>query len=202
MWLLQSTTNKTTNATQDLKGTKLSCNGEGTPTCFHKPTLPAHHQCLFLAPPTVTHSPPEPLHTDLHSALTLPLSTNKTKISRAALRLGGCVPLTDNAYYRTVIRVSVTFDIIVKIAVAWWWWRCSSWTLLQQTLTSSAAYMAGEYGRISSSKEGTSQRNGPCMINLTHYTLKFIFYKSFWGYWYLAWAVSSLLLWASTGNFS
>ena len=37
---------------------------------------------------------------------------------------------------------------------------------------------------------------------LTHYTLKFIFYKSFWGYWYLAWAVSSLLLSASTGNFS
>ena len=27
---------------------------------------------------------------------------------------------------------------------------------------------------------------------LTHYTLNFIFYKSFWGYWYLAWAVSSL----------
>jgi len=34
---------------------------------------------------------------------------------------------------------------------------------------------------------------------LTQYT---IFYKSFWGYWYLAWAVSSLLLWASTRNFS
>ena len=39
-------------------------------------------------------------------------------------------------------------------------------------------------------------------FQLTHYTLKFIFYKSFWGYWYLAWVVSSLLLWASTGNFS
>ena len=37
---------------------------------------------------------------------------------------------------------------------------------------------------------------------LTHYTLNFIFYKSFWGYRYLAWAVPSLLLWASTGNFS
>ena len=37
---------------------------------------------------------------------------------------------------------------------------------------------------------------------LTHYTLNIIFYKSFWGYWYLAWAASPLLLWASTGNFS
>ena len=37
---------------------------------------------------------------------------------------------------------------------------------------------------------------------LTHYTLSFIFYKSFWGYWYLVQAVSPLLLWASTGNFS
>ena len=37
---------------------------------------------------------------------------------------------------------------------------------------------------------------------LTHYTLNFIFYMSFWGYWYLARVVSSLLLWASTGNFN
>ena len=68
-------------------------------TSCTKSTLPAHHQCLSLAPPTVTHSPPEPSHTDLHSALTLPLSTNKTKISRAALRLGGGVSLTDNTGY-------------------------------------------------------------------------------------------------------
>ena len=34
------------------------------------------------------------------------------------------------------------------------------------------------------------------------YTLSFIYYKSFWGYWYLVWAVSPLLLWASTWNFT
>ena len=49
-------------------------------TSCPKSTLPAYHYCLSLAPPTVTHSPPEPLCTDLHSVLTLPLSTNKTKI--------------------------------------------------------------------------------------------------------------------------
>ena len=26
--------------------------------------------------------------------------------------------------------------------------------------------------------------------SLTHFTLSFIFYKSFWGYWYLVWAIS------------
>ena len=38
--------------------------------------------------------------------------------------------------------------------------------------------------------------------SLTHFTLSFIFYKSFWGYWYLVWAISPRLLWASTGNFT
>ena len=68
-------------------------------------TLPAHHQCLSLAPSTVTHSPPEPPYTDLHSPLTLPLSTNKMKISRATLRLGGGVPLADNTDHlvRTIV---------------------------------------------------------------------------------------------------
>ena len=61
--------------------------------------LPAHHHCLFPPQPTVTHSPPEPVHTDLHSALTLPLSTNKTKVSRTALRLDGGVSLTDDTCY-------------------------------------------------------------------------------------------------------
>ena len=69
---------------------------EDISTSCSKSTLPAHHQCLSLVPPTVTHCPPEPLHTDLHSALTLPLPTNKTKISRAALKLRSGVSLTDN----------------------------------------------------------------------------------------------------------
>ena len=47
-----------------------------------------------------TCSPPEPLHTDLHSALTLPLST-KLKISRATLWLWGSDSLTDNIGYST-----------------------------------------------------------------------------------------------------
>ena len=68
---------------------------------FHA-QLPAYNCCLFLPPLIVhvTHSTPESLHTDFHCALTLPLSTNKTKISRATLRLGGGVSLTDNAGYR------------------------------------------------------------------------------------------------------
>ena len=74
------------------------------PTCCSKSTLPAHNQCHSLVPPTVTYSSPESPHTDLNSALTLTLSTNKMKISRAALRLGGGVSLTDNTGYwgRTV----------------------------------------------------------------------------------------------------
>ena len=40
---------------------------------------------------------PEPFHTDLHSALSLHLSTNKTKVSREALWLGSSWgTLTDN----------------------------------------------------------------------------------------------------------
>ena len=70
-----------------------------TVTSCPKSTQPAHHQCLSLVPPTVTHNSLESINTDLHSALTLPLSTNKTKISRVALRLGGGVPLTDNTGY-------------------------------------------------------------------------------------------------------
>ena len=45
-------------------------------------------------------------------------------------------------------------------------------------------------------------RRWAMVSSLTHYTLNFIFYKSFWGYWYLVWAISSLLLWVSTGNLS
>ena len=114
-----------------------------------KSTQPAHHTCLSLVPPTVTHSPPEPLHTDLHSALTLPLSTNKTKISRAALGLGGGVPLADNT------------DYWGRIVAVWWWWLCVLWTLFQCTLISSAPHIVGEYGSIATSKEGSNQRNCP-----------------------------------------
>ena len=131
-----------------------NCANKHIPTSFSKSTLPAHHQCLPLAPPTVTHSPPEPLHTDLHSALTLPLSTNKTKISRATLRLGSGVSLTDNTdYWRRIVAI-------------WWWWLCYPWTLLQWTLISSAAHIVSEYGSVATSKEGSSQRNGPCVVKL------------------------------------
>ena len=139
-----------TNITQDCQKGQ-SCQVR---TSCSKSTLPAHHQCLSLAPPTVTHSPPEPLHTDLHSALTLPLSTNKTKISRAALRLGGGVSLTDNT------------DHWRRIVAVWWWWQCSPWTLLQGTLISSTPHISGENWSIATSEEGSSQRNGPCMFNL------------------------------------
>ena len=134
---------------------KLQCRkNKNISTSSSKSTLPAHHQCLSLAPPTVTHSPPEPLHTDLHSALTLPLSTNKTKISRAALRLRGGVSLTDNTVHWRIIEPD------------WWWWLCTSWTLLQWTLISSTPHIVGEYGSIATSKEGSSQRNGPCVVKL------------------------------------
>ena len=144
-------------------GFKLLCNEEGTLTHFHKSTLPAHHQCCCLVPPTVTHSPPEPLHTDLHSSLTLPLSTNKTKISRAALWLGGSVPLTDNTYHRIIIPV-VTIGT-TTIQAGRWWWQCC-WTLFQWTLNSSAPHRVGEYGSSATSKERSSQRNRPCMVDL------------------------------------
>ena len=122
-------------------------------TSCTKSTLPAHHQGLSLVPTTVTHSLPESSHTDLHSALTLPLSTNKTKISRATLRLGGGISLTDNTgNWRRIVAV-------------WWWWLCC-WTLLQWTLISSAPHIVGEYGGIATSKEWSSQRNRPCMVDL------------------------------------
>ena len=80
----------------------FTCDSEYTKVtrCLYA-QLPAHNQCLFSPKHTVhvTHSPPEPLHTDLHSALTLPLSTNKTKISRATLWLCGSDSLTDNIGY-------------------------------------------------------------------------------------------------------
>ena len=123
-------------------------------TSCTKSTLPAHDQCLSLVPATVTYSSPEPLHTDLHSAFTLSLSTHKTKISRAALRLGGGVSLTDNT------------DHWVWTIAGWWWQQCTPGTLLQWTLISSAAHIVGEYGSIATSKEGISQRNGPCMVDL------------------------------------
>ena len=72
---------------------------DSIPTSCSKSTLSTHNNCLFSSKSTVTHSPPESFHTDLHSALTLPLSTHKTKISRATLCLGGGVPLTDNTDY-------------------------------------------------------------------------------------------------------
>ena len=78
--------------------------------CFQV-ELPADNSCLFFPPPAVhvTHSPPEPPYTDLHSALTLLLSTNKTKISRAAVRLGGGVSLTDNTGYRASEMIKLNF---------------------------------------------------------------------------------------------
>jgi len=64
-------------------------------------------QMPLLSPTTVTHSPPEPLHTDLHSAFSLPPPTSKTKVSRTALRLGGGVSLAYNACYTSSERKKV-----------------------------------------------------------------------------------------------
>ena len=81
--------------------------------CVHA-KLPAHNKCLFPPPSTVAHSPPEPFHTNLHSALSLPLSTNKTKVSQAALWLCcNCGTLTDYTGFFPPNGISKEYSLLI-----------------------------------------------------------------------------------------
>ena len=105
----------------------------------------------------LSHTVPQKPSTQISTLrFTLPLSTHKTKISRAALRLGGAVSLTDNT------------DNWGRTIAGWWWWFYACWTLLQWTLISSAPHISAEYGSIATAKEWSSQRNSPCIVNLHH----------------------------------
>ena len=93
-------------------------------------------QPLPLSSPIHCHTQsPEPFHTDVHSALTLPLSTNKTKVSRAALGLGGGVSLTYNTCYthwyseRKKVCMVVTLYWLVDTLHCMWngWEHASTW---------------------------------------------------------------------------
>lgn len=81
--------------------------------CVHA-KLPAHNKCLFPPPSTVAHSPPEPFLTNLHSALSLPLSTNKTKVSQAALWLCcNCGTLTDYTGFFPPKGISKEYSLLI-----------------------------------------------------------------------------------------
>ena len=61
--------------------------------------LPAHNYRFFSSKSIVTHSSPDPCYTELHSAFTVSLSTNKTKIPKTTFRLRCSGSLTDNTGY-------------------------------------------------------------------------------------------------------